>query len=186
MRYMTIALTLALCLSACSDSSADKDGDGIINKSERALEMNSDAFIQIEPGLWETVAMFDKADMPGLPIKTQTKLLSELSKGLSSKSCVSEEEANALDADFFGGEGAKNCDYKQFDISGNKANILVSCKIDKIGIVELALDGYMDLKSSEFDTILTMKMDGIGDMKFSGKTTRNHVGDCANTASNLG
>lgn len=163
----------------CSDFSADKDGDGIINEQERAFEMDSDAFIEIKPGLWETKTMFTKAEMPGLPPNLKTRLLKELSQGLSSKSCITEKDTATLDADFFGGEGAENCDYKQFDISGNNANILVSCKIDQLGIVDVALKGYMEPTTNEFDTVLTMKMDGLGEMKFSGITLRNHIGDCS-------
>lgn len=182
MRYLSAIFTASLFLTGCSDFSADKDGDGIVNKEERSFEMNSDAFIEIEHGLWETKAIFDKADMPGVPQKLQIKLLEELSSGLSSKSCVTEQDANTLDADFFGGEGAENCDYKQFDISGNNADIIVSCKIDDLGIVDVALKGNMQAKTNEFETVLTMKMAGVGEMKFTGITYRNHIGECPDIA----
>jgi len=150
-----------MILSACADQSADKDGDGIVNASERKSEMNSDAFMQVEAGLWETKAIFTETDAPGLSEKARKKLLSKISEGLSTRSCITEEDVNKLDADFFGGQGSEDCEYKQFDISGKKADIIVSCSVENIGNVDISLAGYMEPKSSEFDTVLTMKMRGM-------------------------
>lgn len=178
MKKIFLPLIICSIITACTDDSADSDGNGIIDTDERKSEMLSDAFIEVEAGLWETTTNFTDIDMPAISGARKEKLLKQISQGFSSQTCISEEEAKEPDADFFGGDGSENCEYERFDMSGQLAEIIVNCKVDNIGAAQIHLNGKIDSKEHVFDTKLTMKMPGLGDIVMDGTVQRNHIGYC--------
>lgn len=170
-----------MSLPACTDDSADKDGNGVIDYEERESEMESDAFIKIEPGLWETTANFTEINLPQVKGNTKRDMLKKISDGFSSRTCINEEETQKPSADFFGGQGAEDCSYKRFDISGQQAQIIVSCKIETLGNPEISLNGIMEPKQNNFDVVLKMDMPVIGKVSLKGTSQRQHLGDCPST-----
>lgn len=178
MKKIFLMAVTCVSMAACTDNSADSNGDGIVNADERTHEMLSDAFIESEPGLWETKTNFTEIDMPAISERKKAKMLEKISEGFSSTSCLSPEDAKQPDADFFGGEGSENCMYERFDMSGQLAEIAVICTIENIGDVKINLNGKMEPTVHAFDTELKISMPGLGDIGMNGTVERKHVGEC--------
>ena len=128
-----------LLINGCADNSADKDGNGVIDSKERAAEMNYDAFIPMKAGLWETKFVFGDINVPTLRKAQKQQIMDAVAKSASSQSCLTEVDAKKPGADFFGGDGAEKCVYKSFDVSGQTVNMKLSCAMEGMGTVDMAL-----------------------------------------------
>ncbi len=170
-----------LALASCSDSSADRDGDGAVSEQERAAEMAADAFIPMKPGRWETKFTFTNVDMPTLGKAQRQQIMDEMTKGASSTSCLSAEEARKPGADFFGGEGADKCVYRTFDVSGHNVTMALRCGMEGMGSVDMDLAGAMDESKFDFDTQMALRLPMIGKVKLKGKAVGKHAGACTGT-----
>ena len=177
-RYIAISVLILVALTACSDSSADRDGDGIIDKDERAAEMASDAFIPMKPGRWETKFTFTDIAVPTLGKAQKRQIMEEVAKSASSISCLTQEEAKKPGADFFGGEGAEKCTYRTFDVSGQNAKMGLTCGMEGMGSVDMDMAGTMNDSQFDFDTEVAMRLPMIGRIKLQGTAVGKHVGAC--------
>ncbi len=168
----------AFALTACSDDSADRDGDGTVSKEERSAEMASDGFIAMKPGRWETTFTFNDIQVPTLGAKQKQQIMDEMSKGASSVSCLSAEEAKKPGADFFGGDGSDNCTYRTFDMSGQKARLSLTCGMQGMGNVDIDLTGAMDESKFDFDSNVAMRLPMVGSVKLKGTAVGRYKGAC--------
>lgn len=173
--FVTVAF---LVLSSCSDDSADSNGDGTVSRQERGAEMASDSFIVMKPGRWETTFTFTNIDVPTLGQKQKQQIMSEMAKGASSVSCLSEKEAKKPGADFFGGQGAEDCKYRTFDMSGQNARLSLTCGMEGMGSVDIELTGAMDESKFDFDSNVAMRLPIIGKVKMQGTATGRYAGVC--------
>jgi Protein of unknown function (DUF3617) len=167
-----------LALTSCSDDSADRDGDGTVSSAERSAEMASDGFIPMKAGRWETRFVFNDIDVPTLGAKQKQQIMAEMAKGASSVSCLSAEEAKKPGADFFGGQGADDCTYRTFDVSGQKARLGLTCGMQGMGSVDMDLNGTMNESRFDFDTNVAMRLPMIGKFKLKGTATGRYAGAC--------
>jgi Protein of unknown function (DUF3617) len=177
--FGTAAIILAL--SSCSDSSADRDGDGTVDRVERAAEMDYDAFIPMKAGLWETKFIFTDIDVPTLGNAEKRQIAEEVAKGASSRSCLSAEEAKKPGADFFGGNGAEKCVYKLFDISGQNVTMKLSCGMEGMGTVDMDLSGVMGETQFNYNSEVALRLPMVGKVKMRGNAVGKHVGECPAT-----
>jgi hypothetical protein len=177
MRFFWLGLAF-LALSACADDSADHDGDGKISVKERASEMASDGFIPMQSGRWETKFVFTDIDVPSLGNNKKQQIMDEIAKIASSASCLSPDEAKNPGADFFGGDGAENCTYKTFDLSGQDARFALVCSMKGMGSVDMELNGEMAAEKFDFDTNVAMRLPMIGKVALKGKAQGRYAGAC--------
>ena len=173
-----MAALALLALAGCADNSADKDGNGVIDSEERAAEMDYDAFIPMKAGLWETKFVFDDINVPTLSKGQKQRIMSEVAKSASSKSCLTEAEAKKPGADFFGGDGAEKCVYKAFDVSGQNVNMKLSCGMDSMGSVNMELAGIMGETEFNYESKVDVRLPMIGTVEMQGKATGKYVGAC--------
>ncbi len=178
MTKLWLAGMAMLILSSCSGDSADRDGDGKISSNERSAEMASDGFIAMKPGRWETKFIFNDIDVPSLGAKQKQQIMTEMAKGASSVSCLSAEEAKKPGADFFGGQGADDCTYRTFDISGQKARLGLTCGMQGMGSVDMDMNGTMNESRFDFDSNVAMRLPMIGKVKMKGTATGRYTGAC--------
>jgi Protein of unknown function (DUF3617) len=178
MRTQLFVAIAFFSIAGCSDDSADRDGDGVVSKQERSAEMASDGFIAMKPGRWETQFAFTNIDVPTLGTKEKQQIMSEMAKGASSVSCLSVEEAKKPGADFFGGQGADDCKYKTFDMSGQKARLALTCGMEGMGSVDIDMAGAMDESKFDFGTDVAMRLPIVGKIKMQGTATGRYVGAC--------
>jgi hypothetical protein len=177
---LLIAFAASLSTSACSDN-ADSNGDGTVSKDERAVEMTRDGYLAIKPGRWQTDVQFSDIDVPQLSPVQRQQIVKGAGKKTSRFSCLSEAEAARPGPDFFGGAGAENCSYKQFDIAGNKAQMTLLCQLGGMGRAEIELDGTVNSETFVFDTNVVMEVPMIGKsrkIKMTGTMNGKFAGTC--------
>lgn len=167
-----------LALTACADDSADHDGNGTVSAKERASEMATDGFITMQAGRWETKFVFTDIDVPALGQNKKQQIMDEIAKIASSASCLSPEEAKNPGADFFGGDGAENCTYKAFDLSGQNARMKLVCSMEGVGSVDMDLNGSMAADSFDFDSNVAMRLPMVGKVALTGKAEGRYAGAC--------
>lgn len=175
-RYLA-ALALLAMLSACSDN-ADTDGDGSVSRAERAEEMRRDGYLAMQPGRWRMSFAFTDIDVPRLGEQEKASIKSELARGASGLSCLSAADAAKPGPDFFGGEGAEDCSYKQFDIAGNRVKMALSCGMGDLGKAKMNLDGTVGDADFQFDTDLVVQVPMAGKIKLQGTMSGKHEGEC--------
>jgi hypothetical protein len=167
-----------LLINGCAENSADKDGNGVIDSKERAAEMNYDAFIPMEAGLWETKFVFDDINVPTLRKAQKQQIMDAVAESASSQSCLTEVDAKKPGADFFGGNGAEKCVYKTFDVSGQTVNMNLSCVMEGMGIVDMELAGVMGETEFIYDSKLDVRLPMVGTVAMKGRKTGKYVGSC--------
>ncbi|MEO9601530.1 DUF3617 domain-containing protein [Parasphingorhabdus sp.] len=172
--FSVAALSL---MGGCSDKGADHDGDGKITTAEVIEEMNE---VTLEPGEWEnTVEIVDVA-IDGLPEGTPASIMDSM-KGqvTTTKSCITEEEAENPGAQFFAAQAQNNCEVKKFDMSGGAVSSEMACRNmgGSPGDMTIAMDGQYG--PSSYD--MTMNMEGGASgikMNISAKSSGNRIGSC--------
>jgi hypothetical protein len=174
---MLLPVAALLLLASCADN-ADSDGDGKITREERAKEMAQDGYLAMQPGRWKTEFKFTEIDVPRLGTKERENIMREAESGASGISCLSAADAAKPGADFFGGEGAEDCNYSKFDLAGNRATMALSCGMGGMGKAAMDLDGTVGDTNFNFDTKLTLDVPLAGKIKLSGTMTGTHQGAC--------
>jgi hypothetical protein len=170
-------LPLLACITNCSDS-ADTNGDGTVSRVERAEEMRRDGYLAMQPGRWRMTFNFSDIDVPRLGLEEKASIKAQLAKGASGLSCLSAAEAAKPGPDFFGGEGAEDCNYQSFDIAGNRAKMKLVCGMGKIGKASMELDGTVGDTDFNFDTNLDLRVPMAGKIALKGTMTGKHEGPC--------
>ena len=90
-----------------------------------------------------------------------------------------QEEADKPDAGFFNGEKNDDCTYDEFDRSGGKLTLRMTCDTDEGGSAKIAMDGKFGRDS------FTMTMSNVvsgsenGDVTMKGTISGKRIGDCA-------
>jgi Protein of unknown function (DUF3617) len=172
-----VLVPLAAALGSCSDS-ADTDGDGKVSRTERAEEMRRDGYLAMEPGRWRMTFAFNEIDVPRLGNTEKASVKAELAKGASGVSCLSPQDAAKPGPDFFGGEGAADCNYQSFDIAGNRVQMALVCGMGDLGKAQMALDGTVGETDFSFDTDLAVQVPMAGKISLKGTMTGKHEGAC--------
>jgi hypothetical protein len=182
-KFRVAAGILVVCLAtiSCSDNSADKDGNGVIDSEERAAEMDYDAFIPMQAGLWETKFVFTDISVPSLGKSQKRQIMEEVAKSSSNKSCLTEAEASKPGADFFGGDGAEKCVYKAFEVSGQNVRMKLSCGMDGMGSVDMELSGVMGETEFNYDSAVDVRLPMVGKVRMTGNAVGKRVGSCPAT-----
>ncbi len=178
MRTIIAASACLALLAACSDGGADTDGDGEITQEEMVAEAASGGDVKLRPGQWEHTVEFTELDMPGVPANMQDMVKQQMGSGITTTTCMTEEEANRPSADFFGGEGNDDCTYEEFDRSGNKMTLRMTCDAGQGGTAKVAMDG--EFAADSFTLTMDNKVTGTqaGDVTMKGTVTGKRIGDC--------
>ncbi|MCB2061772.1 MAG: DUF3617 domain-containing protein [Novosphingobium sp.] len=113
---------LAGCSSQDSIESKDESAESVAAKV-------AGAGIRPNPGRWEAQFKIVKMDMPDMPPELQAMFKEQLGKVETSISCLTEEEAEKAEEDFFRPPETKGdeCKYNSFDISGGKIEADMTC-----------------------------------------------------------
>jgi Protein of unknown function (DUF3617) len=164
-------------LTGCSGD-ADKDGDGKVSMSEASKEMATGGAMSMKAGEWETKITFTKIDAKGMPEAAKGQMLDMMGKGVTVKSCMTEEQVKNPGADFFGSPQASNCTFDQMDRSGNSMKVAMTCKPAGATIVKSTMDGQFSAESYEMDVLQQTSGTPMGEMSMTGKISGKRLGDC--------
>lgn len=167
-----------LALAACSDNGADADGDGTITNEEVAAEAASGDAIKMRAGEWENTVEFTEFDIPGVPESMKDMIAGQMGKSITTTSCITQEEAEKPDAEFFGGEKNDNCTYDEFDRSGGSLKLRMTCATDEGGTANIAMDGEFGAESFTLTMDNAISGTQAGDVTMKGKVTGKRIGDC--------
>ena len=165
---VAIGSTLALLgLASCAD-----------RNSERDAEMDMAGFVPMKAGLWETKLVFSDIDLPSLGKGQRRQIMDEMAKNASGRTCLSADTGAKPAADFFGGDGAENCVYKKFAVSGQNLKLQLSCGMEGMGTADIALSGAMGKTEFNYDSAVAIRLPMVGKVKMTGNAIGKYVGAC--------
>lgn len=169
-------------LAACGDKGADADGDGKITREEIQAEAGK---VKIEPGEWERTMEFVSIDLDESKIPedarefTMSAMKGMIGKKQTSTDCVTPEQAEKPGGDFFNVDQKNECDFKEFSMSGGKANISMTCAGGPQGQkADISMAGTYDSDSYEMDAEFASDGGQMGKIAFKAKTSGKRIGEC--------
>ncbi|WP_375290261.1 DUF3617 domain-containing protein [Qipengyuania sp.] len=175
-----MSLTLATAiLAGCGDSNgADTNDDGEITSEEMAKEAVSGGDITMRAGRWEHRVQFTEMDIPGVPDDMRDMMRSRMENAITSEQCLTEEEASRPSPEFFGSEDQKDCRYDEFDRSGNRMTLRMTCQAGEGGTVNVAMDGDFGEESFSLDFDNEVTGNPMGRIIIKGSVSGKRIGDC--------
>ncbi|MEO1043923.1 MAG: DUF3617 domain-containing protein [Pseudomonadota bacterium] len=175
----------ALIVAGCGNESADADGDGTITQEEVDAKIKSEmGSVSIKPGKWENTVEFTSFEFDESKIPPEAKgMVDAMMKGMvgqkmTTSECITPEEASKPEAKFFSGNNNQDCDYKDFNMSGGKMRMEMSCKNRDGTAADMVLTG------TYADTSFTMNMEVDGDsgemgpVRMTAEVVGKRVGEC--------
>ncbi len=179
MKKFVLAGAAAVLIAGCSDSgTADADGDGTITQEEVAAEVADGPAVAMRAGRWEHTVQFSELNVPGVPAGMEDMVKQQMGSGITTSRCMTEEEVNRPNADFFGGEKQQNCTYEEFDRSGNRMTLRMTCDAGNGAKANVAMDGEFGSDSFELQLDNTVTGSPAGDVTMKGTISGKRIGDC--------
>ncbi|NCP19901.1 MAG: DUF3617 domain-containing protein [Erythrobacter sp.] len=170
----------ALLLAGCGDSgTADADGDGAVTSQDSSAGAASGEGVTLRAGEWENTIEFTEFDIPGVPAGMKDMIAREMGQSFTTTSCITQDEADRPNADFFGGEKNDNCTYDEYDRSGGNLKLRMTCTTGEGGTAKIAMDGEFDEDRFALTMDNTIAGTQAGDVSMKGTVTGKRVGDCA-------
>jgi len=177
--YKFLILGVAtLAISACSEKGADADGDGKISSSEATAEMAQGGAMAMKPGLWEVKIGFDKVDAPGAPAAIKEQIKSQLGKGVTQRSCLTQAQVEKPGTDFFGAPPEANCTFEELDRSTSGMKVAMTCKPGGPMTIKSKMDGKFAAETYTLNIEQSTEGTPMGAVKMTGKIEGKRVGDC--------
>lgn len=171
-----IAAAGLLALAACGggDTESGNAAGGGTAESAASGGGGGEA-VRLEPGQWEMSFEVTEVSAPGMPegaadmMKTPRQTV---------KSCVSEEEANKPDADFFQPKQESNCKTEGFAMKDGRINGTVTCQgTGGQGATKVTMDGTYGGTAFDMTSRTEMKGEGM-EMTMVMKSAGRRIGEC--------
>ena len=183
MRIIIAATASLALLTACSDGGAEADAgadeDVAIAEEDAVVDAAADDAVQLRAGQWENTIEFTEFDVPGVPQSMKDMLTKQMGRSITTKACITQDQAEKPDAGFFGGEKNENCTYDTFDRTGNNLSLRMTCDAGNGGTARFSMDGEYDADS------FILRMDNVisgteaGDVTMKGTITGKRIGECS-------
>ena len=173
---ISILAAATLTLAGCGDS-----GTGEAGSEGESAKPAAASDIKPEPGRYEAKFKIVKMDMPGLPPELEGMFKDQLGKIETSVSCLTKEEAEKAEENFFKPPktGGDDCKYNDFKIGGGKISADMTCQ-DGPAKQDMKMEGSY----SADGYAMNVKADGnMGEQKMSMEMEidSKRVGDCDGT-----
>ena len=176
-KYLIVGIA-AMAIAACSDKGADTDGDGKVTAAEVKVEMADGGAMVMQPGEWETKVTFATIDGDGLPPQAAEMMKAKMAEGTTSKSCLTKEQVEKPDSDFFGAPPEANCTFEDLNRSSTTMKVSMTCKPGGDMIIKSKMDGKFGATSYAMDIEQTTQGAPMGSINMKGKIEGKRVGDC--------
>ena len=176
-KYLIVGIA-AMAIAACSDKGADTDGDGKETAAEAKAEMSGGGALVMQPGDWETKVTFATIDGDGLPPQAAEMMKAKMAEGTTSKSCLTKEQVEKPDSDFFGAPPEANCTFEDLNRSSTTMKVSMTCKPGGDMIIKSKMDGKFGATSYAMDIEQTTQGAPMGSINMKGKIEGKRVGDC--------
>lgn len=176
-KLIMFAAPLALVTACAQGGDADTDGDGEISSEEAEAEAAS-ADVSVRPGLWETSFEITELEIPNAPpelANMMETMRTRMGEGMSSTSCLTPEEAENIGNSMF--DDNDNCTVSEFEMSGGNMSMAATCQEPGGPAMQMTMEGSYTATSAEMTMTANGEIPELGEMRFAGNVTRQHVSD---------
>jgi hypothetical protein len=173
-RYWTL-ISLACALAACSGSNVPQS-DNVATKAGTVKAAGE--IVPITPGLWETKTIFKTIDAKGLSEGSKAQMIAAMGKGVSVKTCLTKEQVEQPDAEFFGTPKGSNCVLQHIDITAINATIIMTCKPDAKTVIESQMTGQFSVDNYAMNIEQKTSGTPMGDLTTTGRVEGKRLGNC--------
>jgi hypothetical protein len=170
---VVLPLLAAFTLAACQQEEAVvAENESVESVSKKVAAAN----IKPQPGRWESTMKFGKMDIPNLPAEAKAAMQKQLGAGQTFTSCLTPEEAERPDTDFFQ-KGAEGCKYDHFAMAGGRIDAAMVCK-------EQGTEMKMTMAGTYSQTSYDIRVQSQGEMQpgmpmsMDMSISSRRVGDC--------
>ncbi len=171
---ISIAAPALFLLTACGSANDGDEADGESVEGSAVNVMQSD--IRPTPGRWESSVKIAKIDMPGMPAAMQEQMKQHMSVTQTYVSCLTPEEAEKPDADFFQ-PGQSGCKYSKFDMGAGKVAAEMTCEHDGVS-QQMQMTGTYSEESYSMDISTDGEFAPGQRMSMTMNVSSHRVGDC--------
>jgi Protein of unknown function (DUF3617) len=169
-------LALTFCVAACSGGTDDSTTKG--ETGDIATTQKSMAAFTVKPGLWETKVTFTSVEAKGLPEAAKQQMIAAMGKGVTVKNCVTKEQSEKPDAEFFGSPNSSNCSIDKMDAADGKMAMALTCKPDAKTVISSSMTGQFSDENYAMDVQQKTSGTPMGDLITNGKIDGKRLGDC--------
>jgi hypothetical protein len=166
-----------LLISACSDTGEQSDTAGKAADTPAQVGKMSEAIV-ITPGLWETKIQFKDIQGKGMSDSIKTQMMKATGGTITVKSCITKEQADKPNSDFFGAAEGSNCTFEKRDISGTTMDVAMTCKPDGKTVIKNTMSGTYSSESYMMDMQQQTSGTPIGDLNMTGTISAKRLGAC--------
>lgn len=163
------ALTLSLMIGGLAACGREE------GKSARSEAIPS---LPMKPGLWETQVTFTDIQAKGLNAKQEKKLLEDISRQLSGRSCLSAQQARRPEAKFFAGGHSHDCKYRKFVITGGRLDMSVGCSMKAMATIDMDMQGPVGATALDLNISPILRLPMLGQVTLRGKAAGRYLGVC--------
>ena len=181
LKHATILLMSALPLAACNSSPTVEAKNASIAEVAAKVEKAGGADEFIRPGKWQTKAIVEEMNAPGMPKGFADTMMASMAKRPPTESCMTQADVKKPNADFFAGN--KNCRYDHFKMGDGVIDAKMRCTAG--GHTQL-MTMAGDYKPDEYHMAMTTEMDrgasapagGMGSMTMKMRVDGKRIGEC--------
>ncbi len=178
MRKLILAGAAIILISGCSKKETDSNGDGKISADEVKTELSSGGKMAMKPGLWEIKINFTDISGDQLPAGAKDMMMAQMGKGMTNKSCMTEEQVNKPGGDLFGTPGDNSCTFNKFDRNGNKMTVDMTCKPAGGMTLNSKMEGEFGEESYKMSMEQQMEGAPMGKITMKGNIEGKRLGAC--------
>ncbi len=176
MRTILALASATLMLAACSGDNGSKAENGSSAKtSERPAVTGA---MRANPGLWETKITFTSVDAKGMPKQAKAQMLAAMGKGITVKTCLTEEQAEKPGAEFFGSAKDSQCAVEDMQVAGTGVAVSMMCKPDAAITIESKMTGQFSADSYAMDVKQKTSGTPMGYFIAAGRVEGKRLGNC--------
>lgn len=171
--FSAATVALAVGLAGCGSSdTVEAENESVESVAEKVA--NSD--IKPNPGKWESKMTLEKMEMPGMPKEMQGMMQQQLGKVTTTSNCLTPEQVNKPDGDFFKPGEASGCTYKTFSMGGGKIDAVMTCEEGAM-TQNMTMNGTYSAESYTMNVSAEGKMEGQP-MAMAMKIESKRIGEC--------
>jgi len=134
----------SICAAGCS-----RQGDTIGAENESAesvAERVANSDLRPMPGRWESQMSIEKMEVPGLTDDVRNMMKQQMGKANTSFRCLTKEEAERDEREFFKPRDRSGCTYNSFSMGGGKIEAEMTCDEGAMN-QNMKMSGTYDAKS---------------------------------------
>lgn len=125
LRLCALSALASLALAGCGSKE-----DKVVAEDasvEEVAEQVAKADLRPMPGRWESKMTMEKIELPGMPAEMQGAMQQQLGRVQTSISCLTKEQAEKPDGEFFKPANDSGCKYNKFEMGGGTIEADMTC-----------------------------------------------------------